>query len=254
MNHFQVNPVRNTISNGAKCPKCFELRFWKTGDNRLKCKNCRHIFALKPNPLNIPNKILNDVVSEFLLGHSTNIILERVNISKYKLLKVLTFLRISMTRDIPDSLCGIMKLNEDYFDNRIQNIINKIKHPIIGILCKEKKVYAKILSNIKAEDLKLFLKTQESIGYSEEWQKYIGLAFKGRLYRVVPPENKKYHIDALETFWGYLKRKLAAKGGIRKEKLPLYLAEYAWRYNHRKLSLQEQEKRLLSLISQYFEF
>jgi transposase-like protein len=108
------------------------------------------------------------------------------------------------------------------------------------------------LSNIKAEDLKLFLKTQEkkeSIGYPEDWQKYIGLVFKGRLYRVVPQENKKYRLDALETFWGYLKRKLSAKGGIRKEKLSLYLGEYAWRYNHRKLPLQEQEKRLLSLIS-----
>ncbi len=157
-----------------------------------------------------------------------------------------------MARDIPNALRGIMKLDEDYLGGRLDfKLDNKIKHPIIGILCKEEKVYAKILSNIKAQDLKLFLKTQEkkeSISYSEEWQKYIGLAFRGRFYRVVPPENKKYRIDALETFWGYLKRKLSAKGGIRKEKLPLYLGEYAWRYNHRKLPFREQEKRLLSLV------
>jgi hypothetical protein len=45
-----------------------------------------------------------------------------------------------------------------------------------------------------------------------------------------------------------LKRKLAAKGGIRREKLPFYLGEYVWRYNHRKLSLKEQENRLFNLI------
>ncbi len=254
MNHSQTNSIKyEGLSNGIKCPKCSGLRFWKTSDNRLKCKNCRHIFTLKPNPLNIPNEILNEVISEFLLEHSTNIILERVNISKYKLLKVLTLLRILMLRDIPDALRGIMKLGKDYLGGRLDfKSDNKIKHPIIGILCKEEKVYAKILSNIKAQDLKLFLKAQEkkeSISYSEEWQKYIGLAFRGRFYRVVPPENKKYRIDALETFWGYLKRKLSAKGGIRKEKLPLYLGEYAWRYNHRKLPFREKEKRLLSLIS-----
>jgi transposase len=41
------------------------------------------------------------------------------------------------------------------------------------------------------------------------------------------------HVKGLEGFWGYLKRWLAAKGGIRRERLPLYLAEYVWRYNHR---------------------
>ena len=259
MNHSQVNPIKHgkLSKRGIKCPKCFKSKFWKTGDNRLKCKNCRHIFTLKPNPLNISNKILNEVISEFLLEHSTNIILERINISKYKLLKTLTLLRILMVGDIPDVLREIMKLDEDYSEKSSDfKLDNKIKHPVIGILCKEEKVYAKILSNINEHDLKLFLKNQrkkDSISRCfEEWQKYIGLAFKGRFYRVVPSENKKYRIDALETFWGYLKRKLSAKGGIRKEKLPLYLGEYAWRYNHRKLSFQEKEKHLLSLILQYF--
>jgi len=32
------------------------------------------------------------------------------------------------------------------------------------------------------------------------------------------------HINGFEDFWGYLKRQLAAKGGIRKERLQLYLA------------------------------
>jgi len=38
-------------------------------------------------------------------------------------------------------------------------------------------------------------------------------------------------INGLEGFWGYLKRKLLAKGGIRREKVPLFLGEYVWRYN-----------------------
>ena len=44
------------------------------------------------------------------------------------------------------------------------------------------------------------------------------------------------------------RRRLAAKGGIRRERLPLHVAEYAWRYNHRKLSTKKQVKSLLKLI------
>jgi hypothetical protein len=42
-------------------------------------------------------------------------------------------------------------------------------------------------------------------------------------------DGKGNHINGMEGFWGYLKRKLASKGGIRREKLPLYLGEYVWR-------------------------
>lgn len=46
----------------------------------------------------------------------------------------------------------------------------------------------------------------------------------------------------------YLKRKLASKGGIRREKLPLYLGEYVWRYNHRNDSDKMKVKRILELL------
>ena len=40
----------------------------------------------------------------------------------------------------------------------------------------------------------------------------------------------------------------AAKGGVRRERLPLYVAEYVWRYNHRRFSVDGQVKRLLNLL------
>jgi len=55
-------------------------------------------------------------------------------------------------------------------------------------------------------------------------------------------------VYGLEGFWGYLKRKLASKGGVKKEHLYLFLGEYVWRYNYRKLSLEEQRKRIVKLL------
>ena len=65
-------------------------------------------------------------------------------------------------------------------------------------------------------------------------------------------DKKGNHINSLEGFWGCLKRKLAARGGVRRKRLPIFLGEYVWRYNQRKLSLKEQENRLFNLIFQYF--
>lgn len=225
------------------CPKCHKSGFWTAKDNRLKCKNCRHIFTLKPNSLNIPENILREIVFEFLSGHSTNIMLKKIDISKYKLLKTLTSLRLAMVKDIPDNLRPMIKLDSENLQSK-----EKIKSPIIGIFYKEEKVYAKILSNLKPNDLKNFLKEKKSAAPSEKWQKYIGLAFKGRLYRLNPDEKKKHCADALEKFWKYLKQNLSARGGVRKEKLPLYLGEYAWRYNNQGLVLKNQEEKLLKLL------
>jgi len=61
-------------------------------------------------------------------------------------------------------------------------------------------------------------------------------------------DGKGNHINGLEGFWGYLKRKLASKGGIRQEKLPLYLGEYVWRYNHRKENDNVKMKRIIKLL------
>lgn len=219
-------------THSLKCPKCFQAEFWKAANGRFKCKKCRYIFTPRPNPLNVSNEILEKVVSEFILEHSTKIISERVNISKYKLLKVLTLLRKLMT-DIEAQKEGI-----------------PIKQLVIGIICQEGKFFAEVVQNIEAKNLKSLFKKESLI--PDSLQKYGGLVFKGYLHRL-SRDKKEYRINALEGFWGYLKRRLSAKGGIRREKLPLYLGEYSWRYNHRKLTLKEQEKRLLNLILQHFK-
>ena len=82
--------------------------------------------------------------------------------------------------------------------------------------------------------------------HCREWVRK-GVAVNGYVYRLVKHNEGEYsdgkgnHIDGLEGFWGYLKRRLAAKGGIRKERLPLYLAEYVWKYNHGNDSIGSQK-------------
>jgi uncharacterized Zn finger protein (UPF0148 family) len=221
------------------CPKCKGVEFWKTKDGRLKCKNCRYLFKPRENPFNIPNEKLREIISEFLLEHPLQSISLRVQISKYKLIKILTTLRKLMALDFPEEFRKIIKI-EPNFKNEIKG------RPIIGIFSYNDWVFAKVLTEIKPKDIKNFIENTKNEPI-EDWQKNFGLVYNKNLYRLI------YQEDTLSYFWEYLKNKLSSKGGIRKEKIPLYLGEHVWRFNHRKESLKEKEERLFNLLNNFFQ-
>jgi len=178
-----------------------------------------------------------------------------------------------MTKDVPAVFEGIVEVDETYLGDQMKNRKLKerlkikknrqqettrgfgtLKQPVFGILCRSGQVWARLINKTKAEDLQPLIEKQVkkgSIICSDTRRGYTGIALKGYVHRLVRHAENEYtdqkgnHINGLEGFWGYLKRKLAAKGGIRRERLPIYLGEYVWRYNHRKLSLKEQEENLL---------
>ena len=62
---------------------------------------------------------------------------------------------------------------------------------------------------------------------------YTAVVYRGRFHRLETAGDPSPGFGRIEGFWGYLQRQLRAKGGVRRERLPLYIAEYVWRYNHR---------------------
>ena len=254
------------------CPTCKSRNFWRLNDGRFRCQKCRARFS---TPKTFDRKILKQIISEFLLEHSTNVILSRVDISKRKLLKILTLIRIEMTRDIPEIFEGTVEVDETYIGGKWKNksLRNKrkmakikrgrgtLKQPVFGILCRSGQVFAEVVENAEAANLqpKIIKQVKRgSIVCSDTWRGYTGIASKGYVHRLVNHSKNEYsdghghHINGLEGFWGYLKRKLSAKGGIRKKKLPIYLGEYVWKYNHRNLSLKERENLLFKLFFKHY--
>src|SRR4029434_175408 len=79
---------------------------------------------------------------------------------------------------------------------------------------------------------------------------YGAIVYRSRLYRL-PAHGEggaSPPVGPLEGVRADLNQRLRSKGGIRRGRLGLYLAEYAWRFNHRKLTPREQIRELFKLI------
>jgi len=132
------------------------------------------------------------------------------------------------------------------------------KLPIVGLFSRNSgEVYVEVLKR-KLDVKHIFTVIEErvqpgSILYTDGFKMYRGLKETLYVHEFVDHLQGEMvrgdiHTNNIEGFWGILKRKLGCIGGMRRQYLPLFVAEIVWKFNHRKVSLLEQEKLLLTLI------
>ena len=202
-------------------------------------------------------------------GFAARAIGHELALPKTRVLRALTVLRQAMAREVPPIFRGTVEVDETYVGGAWRNRRHYQKGsprgrgtiwktPVFGILCRNGQVWAQVVPDIRRDTLQTLIRRRVrrgSIVCSDTLGGYTGIATKGYVHRLVAHGQGQYrsgpgtHINGLEGFWGYLKRRLAAKGGIRRERVPLYLAEYVWRYNHRTLSVDEQVQQLMRLLA-----
>ena len=205
----------------------------------------------------------------FLREQSAKVIAEETKLERRRIIRALVYTRLAITKDVPKQFSGIVEVDETYIGGRWINKRKRIrakgtkrgrgtsKQPVFGIYARRGVVWAEIVDNAEAKTLQPLITKQVKSGStvcSDTWKGYTGIATKGYVHRLVDHStefvNGKAHINGLEGFWGYLKRRLVAKGGIRRQRLPLYLAEYVWKFNHRHLSKKLKIQRLLMLLKE----
>lgn len=146
-------------------------------------------------------------------------------------------------RDNPFS--GEVEVDESYFGaRRIRGKRGrgaKGKVPVIGLLKRNGQVYTKIVKNCTKKQLLPIIKgkvLEDSTVYTDGWKSYDGLILNGyKHYRIYHAKNEfargKNHINGIESFWSYTKRRLNKMNGVRKDKLILHLKESEYRWNNR---------------------
>lgn len=119
------------------------------------------------------------------------------------------------------------------------------KTPVFGLLKRDGRVYVEIVENCSRESLLPIIQgkiLEGSTIHSDGWAAYDGLILNGYShYRVYHSKNEfargKSHVNGIESFWSYAKRRLAKFNGLTDEKFILHLKECEFRWNYRHLDL-----------------
>ena len=113
---------------------------------------------------------------------------------------------------------------------------------VFGLLKRDWKVYTEIIPDAKAKSILPIIRgkiDEWSIINTDGWRAYDGLVdlWFEKHYRVHHWENEfarwKQHINGIESFWSFTKRRLRKFNGIKKEFFLLHLKESEFRYNMR---------------------
>ena len=146
-------------------------------------------------------------------------------------------------------LSGHIEVDESYFGSRHRGDprgrSTKTKIPVVGILKRNGVVYTQIIPDASRRSLlpiieKLVQKSKSNV-YTDQWRSYDGLVFSGYKHHRIN-HSKEFaqshnHINGIESFWSYVKRKLRKHNGVPRHKFYLYLKEAEFRFNHRNADL-----------------
>lgn len=141
---------------------------------------------------------------------------------------------------------GEIELDESYFGpKRIRGRSSKRgrgthRQPVFGIYERNGTVYTQIIPDCKLRTLRQIITGKvslESTIYSDSWKGYNGLVDVGynKHFRIKHKQdefsNKKgVHINGIESFWSFTKRRLTKFNGTKKN-FHLHLKECEWRWN-----------------------
>ena len=165
----------------------------------------------------------------------------------YKLLRI----RIAEVSIANTPELGEFEVDESYFGaRRVRGKRGRGaagKTPVFGLLKREGKVYVCVVENCKRESLIPIIEGKVLEGstiYSDGWKAYDGLILNGYdHYRVHHSKDEfargKSHVNGIESFWSYAKRRLSKFNGLSGETFHLHLKECEWRWNHRSENLYD---------------
>lgn len=255
------------------CPSCSYSRVWKLRRDRLKCKRCRREFAQRRYPIagfRATEGEWKQCIATFLRERTIRRIVEETGQSHCAIERRVMYLRARIALVVPERFKGPVEMDETYIGGQRKNKhlhIRRIqakrghgtdKLPIVGLFDRES---GQVFVVVEPRKLDMAFITQTIAErampcievYTDGYKMYRSLKHHGFRHEYVDHAGGELvrgeiHTNNIEGFWGILKRRLGCIGGMRRTYLPLFVAEIVWRFNHRSMTLAEQEKKLFQLI------
>jgi len=116
------------------------------------------------------------------------------------------------------------------------------KIAVVGLLRRQGKVFTKPVDACTKEELMPVILAKVASGvdiYTDGWKSYDALAVYGFNHKKVKHHENEFstgdgnHINGIESFWSFAKRRLAKFNGVKKRNFKERLLETEWRFNHR---------------------
>jgi transposase-like protein len=160
-------------------------------------------------------------------------------------------------RASPFSRCEV-EVDESYFGaRRVRGRRGRGaagKTIVFGIFKRNGRVYTEVVPDCKKRTLQAIIRGRiapEAVIHSDGWRGYDGLVDVGYAnhFRVRHGRNEfvrgDSHVNGIEGFWSFAKRRLQKFNGVPAETFHLHLKECEWRFNHRRDNLYRELLRLL---------
>jgi hypothetical protein len=210
-----------------ECPRCGARKSWALAGGRHRCARCRFDWKPRRLPLRLSRPQWRNLLYWFVRGATSAQIAHESELERKRVLRALGVVREAMQYANPACVSP-----DD--EPRRSAPLRRPRQAVLGLYVVHGLVGVDLVEEDEACDRR----------------GYVAVVQRGKLQRIQDRGLARAPFGQIEAFWSYLQRNLRAKGGIRPARLRLYLAEFVWRYNHRKLSNTEQAHELLRLISE----
>ncbi len=154
---------------------------------------------------------------------------------------------LSKAPKTPDT--GCFEVDESYFGaRRVRGKRGRGaagKTPVFGLLKRDEAVYVQAVKNCSRQELMPIIEgkiLEGSTIYSDGWKAYDGLILNGYdHYRVYHSHDEfvrgKAHVNGIESFWSFAKRRLSRFNGLTDKMFYLHLKECEFRWNYRRQNM-----------------
>ena len=155
---------------------------------------------------------------------------------------------------------GIVELDESFFGpNRVRGRPGPrkrgrgtTKQPVFGIYERNGRIYTELVTNCSALTLQKIIRgrvSPDSVILTDGWRGYDGLVDVGfdkhlRINKSKHFVSKGVHINGIEAFWSFTKRRLAKFNGVKKN-FEFHLKECEWRYNKSPMQLDQELRQMI---------
>lgn len=258
-----------------RCPYCNHAKSWAIRRGARKCKSCRREWKQSTQILpgiGWSKTVWQIFLVAFLRYKTIRAIRLHIGYSHVTLTKASALVRKVMLADMPQVFSGTVEVDETYIAGTWYNKRwserkhgtkrgrGTTKQPVFGIFERSRSVVRIwLVPNVQKRTLMPIMKQYIAPGstiYSDAYQLYQETVQEGYVHAFVDHHQNEYargdiSTNAMEGFWGLLKKRLRSTGGIRRGRLLWYANEEAWRYNHRKLTETEKTEKLLGLLVKF---